>query len=725
MQKDCPTQSSGQYNRPRRPNADTVTYLRGLPLNTDVATAEATEFLQNNGDFPQSVAAALSASDEVRTEIASLAGDELGSQCLEILAQVLLPYSETAARVFLSACAGYYLHLSTHRYGSHVLQTMLRLASTSLSTTDLALYDDAPHFSSAALESLPSLEQLISDMVGELRPSVTDLSVHVCGSHVLRSLLSVLGGVDLVSSGPNKNVGTAGGLLRGRTKGKKRKKDAESNTETNPHSGTMNVVRMSNARVKSDNQSLKRNLETLTFELLGNASETPGVLQQQLCHPSAGPLYIILLKVLTISTSPAVEPLMEGDKHVSGSKAFRLGIVSPEPTFVVGSLAHQVANRILCWDEGTTEKQKHVGDVIFGLSGEPRGSHMLETLFKLAPDDIHASLIHYGDFENPTSLQEYAEHEVSNFVVQTLFTTIRTKESAEAMLKAMEKLISSGFVLDKSKKRRGLLWRAAELSSKFRVGQETLLKSVRLGFGALRTEKSDDMEQGGDNENAAGKKKKQRKKATALSIKDCIPLLIDLSVSGDTSERATLDVPGTRAVYHMLRFAPRLCEEPLAGILDEFSSIQLELLAKDGLGSICILDGILEGPVQNPVFANASKKLLTLLAGRWVSLAGDRVGHHTVKKLFHALPKIDDKSILLQELSAGANRLQGSPMGRSVAEACFVTLYDESRKEWKKAVTSGKSGEAYELHDESHSKRKVKHRMKFEEKPHESDDAKQ
>lgn len=98
------------------------------------------------------------------------------------------------------------------------------------------------------------------------------------------------------------------------------------------------------------------------------------------------------------------------------------------------------------------------------------------------------------------------------------------------------------------------------------------------------------------------------------------------------------------------------------------------------------MDGILDGPVKTPIFAAGTNDLREKLSGSWASLATDRVGHHTVKKLFKHLPKIDDKAKLVEELWNGGNRLRGNAMGRSVIDACLIDAYDENRKEWRHKV---------------------------------------
>jgi hypothetical protein len=720
--------SSSAYHRPRRPNSETISYLRGLPLNVENTKDEVTRFLASSGnchktpqhdkdynenefqDFPSTLAAAFSALDEVKAEVASLAGDEYGSQSLEVLAKIAVPYSETAARILIQSCSGYFLHLATHRYGSHVLQTMLQLATTNLSKIDLALHDEAPSLLRISANSeggdfeLPSLYDLILGVVDELSPHVSDLAVHLCGSHVLRTLLCILGGVHM----ENRNAvspTSMGANQRGKHKPSKKKKRKTNSSDdlaasSAPHSGTMAIIYNDDVS-RIDPDELRPTLERLTNALLGNdGGKEPGALQQLACHESAGPLLIVLIRVLTSSSDSARKGWVEeqkllqsgngNDKNSSPTTAdFRLGISKSEPRYLNGSLADKVVRQIICWKEGVLD-QKIASDVIYGLSGEPRGSHLLETILRLCPDEFHESIVQCGDFLNPSSLQDYVEHDVSNFVIQNLLVSIRSKEQAETMLKILQKVISSGLAVNPEKKRRGVLWRAAEVAAQYRVEQESLLKSIRLGFVTLSAFNDNPSESTTSSTNAdveGGKKVKQRKKASDVQLKHCIPLLIGLKRNEGDGHAISLDPAGTRSVFHMLRFSPRLCQDTLHGLINEISAEDLVSIAKDGMGSRCLMDGILDGPINTPIFAEAARLLRTKLVGHWASLAGDRVGQHSVKKLFKALPKIDDKAKLVEELASAGNRLNGTAMGRSVVEVCFVEEFIENRKQWREKIS--------------------------------------
>ena len=719
----------GSYNRPRRPDPQTILYLRGLAFDISYSQQQIEQYLSNDGgddsnadeppEFPQSFAAALSAIDEITNEIASLAGDESGSQCIEVLAHIVTPFSKLAARTLLSSCVGYYLHLATHRYGSHVVQTLLELAvsSSMMSSSkkqdqqDLALHEDSPELMNSSSETLPSLLDLIHGIVEELAPHAPQLAIHVCGSHVLRTLLCVLGNVQLITSHKNStNAGAdinsgieTGAILRGKKKNKKKKRkkpDHDDSSAGGSGSTTMKVEYRNAATSRVNPEEFSESLESLAMALLGDNSSgnnEPGELQQLSCHSSAGPLFIVLLKVLTYSTESARTEFDDGTSGKEQSKGdFRLGIAAAEPKFEENSLAHTVAKRLLCIQDGDgdQQEQKYAGDIIYGMSGEPRGSHLLETLLVLSPDSLHAQLLEYGDFTTPESMQAYVEHDVSNFVIQTLLTTIRSKEQAETVLKVVDVVISNGLAVDPTKKRRGILWRAIELAAKYRVGQETLLKSIRLGFASFVNNKANDVNNydGEDNEKEEGEtvkktKKKPRKKASAVSMQDCIVRLINLQCPSMDSERISLDAAGVRCVYHLLRLTPRLCEDTLEAILESYAADELVRIAKDGLGSRCIMDGILAGPTKTPFFITAVKGLFDKLKGHWVALATDRVGHHTVRRMFYALPKIDDKSKLADELVSGGNRLSGNAMGRSITDLCLLDMYNEDRKGWRQKLS--------------------------------------
>lgn len=129
------------------------------------------------------------------------------------------------------------------------------------------------------------------------------------------------------------------------------------------------------------------------------------------------------------------------------------------------------------------------------------------------------------------------------------------------------------------------------------------------------------------------------------------------------------------------------------------------------------MDGLLDGPSRSV----ASKLLLPKLSGRLSFLAAERVGHHTVIKLFKALP-MEEKAALSAELSQSLNRLGSNAMGRSVMVSCAVKEYLEGEDVWKSAITKQDEKDNWlkeivgENDGEANTKSKKKRKRKRQEK---------
>ena len=71
-----------------------------------------------------------------------------------------------------------------------------------------------------------------------------------------------------------------------------------------------------------------------------------------------------------------------------------------------------------------------------------------------------------------------------------------------------------------------------------------------------------------------------------------------------------------------------------------------------------------------------------------MALSVERVGHHTVRKIFLKLGTmaLEDRASLSEELANSISRLNGNAMGRSVITDCAVKDYTEGDKVWNSAV---------------------------------------
>ena len=742
-----------QYGRPRRPKPETVSYLNGLPLNESVAIKQVREYVEyyqhkrssNNGtnneeedapEYPPMLSAAHAALSSIFHEFASLACEELPSQQIETLVRIACRYSQIAKRVILAGMAGYWTFLSTHRFGSHVAQTVLRCVVAECEI-NLDEFDDGQKecegcmvitdsYASLGDEAVPlTLSMPLLDAINELKQFAPDLAIHVCGSHVLRTSMCVLLGAEFVdafmppgSTDNNTNnnsmndwdTGALAATRRGKVKDKKLKKKKRGADEEKGNSRhDVTVVKMMKmvpelltAEFRKDaNLAMNEMVNIVTSsgsigEEKVDKIQPPGTIQQLTCHPSAGPLLIQILRLLCFHSSQSSNATLSRNDEITPN--CRLVILPQEPCYTNGSKAEWLVHRLLCWDakidasgsddgESTSAKQPYAGDIIYGLTGEPRGSVLLDTIFRCCPDYFHDILCNIGGFYDEETLREYCQHGVSNFVVQTLLMSVRNKKQVCRMVKCLCGIVEDGSLMKVN--RMGVIWRACEMCATkgSSQDQEQLLSALMRGFAAtFQGEKSNakDVE-----ENT----RKRRSKAKGMSVEECIPRLLGLFSGSGVGEqnRLTLNAEGSRALYHILHFKERLRKDWVNGIAEIYGRDELSKIANDGLGSACVMDALLDGPARSV----ASKMLHQKLSDRITYLATERVGHHTVEKIFRALPTMEDKAVLSAELSHSLNKLGSNAMGRSVMVSCAVKEYCEGESVWKEAVSKQKGRESW------------------------------
>ncbi|KAI2511878.1 hypothetical protein MHU86_2610 [Fragilaria crotonensis] len=594
------------YNRPRRPNPETIAYLKSLPYLLSLLRKRSRSFLTN--PTKNSLHSWQPPWPLLTKFVMKLLPCGRRRWCTDYRTHgaYFLPYSETAARILMAGLSGYHLHLATHRYGSHRADDFAACSDVVLGRRGVQLHQ--PERSSAR-------------------------------------------------------------------RGRERQKEEKEKQDDSQQITNAGILEMSPAPKSS--RFFADKVASIPLDSFWG-SDKLGELQKIACHPSAGPLLMVCLRVLTFCYSANTDNWIDSGEKGNNNK---LGILKAQPQYELGSPAHDLVKRLLLLNDS---KQDKVGEIIYGLSGEPRGSHVLELLMRISPDEIYKIILAKGDFAN--TLQEYVAR--CEQLCSANIVLHRSYEGASQLLRSVERLVANGYAIDSRKSRVGIFWRAAELAAKFQVHQEPLLKALSLGTGALMTLDGDVpvLEQGANSSES-------RRQASPVPLKDCIHPLLNLKAPLKHGDRLTLGVEGTRAIYHLLRFEPKLC----GGLLDGLTSMtpdELEMLAKDGLGSRCVWDGILDGPISEKPFQHAACNLLKRLSGRWVALASDRVGHHCVMKLFDAL-KLDDKAVLTAELAQGSNRLGGSAMGRSIMEACAVNAFLNGENAWKDAVRKLNKGDAW------------------------------
>lgn len=687
--------TEGDARRPRRPSPDTLSYCRALPLSLDTHERELKERREettnvvdvDDASSTPSLALARSALEEVRREVASLAGDEAGSEFLETAARVV--DDEASLRVLVEGTRSYHLHLAGHRYGSHVVQTLL--AEIGRDASDQLLREFA------------------CDVADELIPHAAELATHVCGAHVLRTLARVLAGAE-VPPRPRRSK------PRKKKKGKRTPDVAPESARDEPAPKR----RPSSATWDDDTRAaLRERLDRLTDALTGGQDSDDYRLLELVCHPSAGPLLTLLLRLLcmvdenddsaTASTSDDDDAVAERDRRL-------LGVLPPAPRLSPNSSAELLVHRALRWRD-----VRVCADVLYGLAGEPTGSLFLEAVLRACDPARFAEVAtRAGLMDKP---EDFVAHDVSNFVAQTALAACPDATTADALCGALMGCVRNGTAT--RRERRGVLWRLTERCAEHNVRQEELREALGAGIAALEADEKDD-----------DKKTKKRHKTTKTKpIAYCVRKLLDARLPADEDGRLTLDVNGARTVHHLLRFAaPNARRDVVEALVNDSSIRELEALAKDGLGSRCVIDALLLPDNA----ALAAVALRDKLAGRWTSLAVHRVGHHAVRRLFTSLSSLDDKLVLARELAVqgGENRLRGCAMGRAVVEECRLSdllrggeftwreamARVERRREWLDDVATEKEGEAENKEGDGKKRRRRRKRRRRDEDEGEGDE---
>ena len=638
-------EESQEYGRPRRPNPETVSYLNGLPLDESLATQQVRDYVEHfqkqvatNADeapeYPPLLTATHAALSSIQKELASLACEETPSVQVETLLRISCRFSVMAKRAVLYSMATYWPFLCTHRFGSHVAQTALRCVVANCEVNMDEFDDEGKEIAEDSYGGLfsneddTSLAYLMLQTLEELKPYASELAVHVCGTHVLRSAICILSGVEFVDAfAPSKNdeqsewdVGALAAARRGKLKDKKKKKkkkqptgadgDSHSRQEVTTVKAMSMIPDLQSDKFDKDGKVLMQDLINVICLCDGNNRNNdgkvtpPGELQQRSCHPSAGPLLIQIIRVLSYLDEQSLQSTGNSKQNDLESKADRRLMILPrEPQYAPGSDAESIVHKLLCWDQSISDTgesastQPYAGDIIYGLSGEPRGSVLLETILRCCPDSFHDELCQTGGFYVEDTLREYAFHSVSNFVVQAVLNTVRNKSQAAKLVKCLCGMIEDGSILKfkggdgdspGTNKRMGIVWRALEMCvlKSSSQDQEQIIHALMRGYGSINSGSGDN-----DADDEVGGRKK-RSRAKGLSAQECIPMLLGLKPAGTSVEedsgngfRLMLDASGARALHQIFNFSERLRLEWVKGFMRVYEQEDLVKIANDGLGS--------------------------------------------------------------------------------------------------------------------------------------------
>ncbi|KAF0690536.1 Aste57867_18085 [Aphanomyces stellatus] len=185
---EAPTTTTTSYHdrpervRPRRLEPDTLSYLEEV-------NASFLQNLKDNEDAETNRMMLWNVLEEIAPRIASAASDRHACGFIEVLVEHM---TAQQLRYFLHKMEGYFSHLWTNRYSSHVLQRLLSKAGPIVQRDVRGEADDDDDDDRAA--DVPTFSALIVAMCTEVEAEWISLINDVSASHVMRAVFCALAG---------------------------------------------------------------------------------------------------------------------------------------------------------------------------------------------------------------------------------------------------------------------------------------------------------------------------------------------------------------------------------------------------------------------------------------------------------------------------------------------------------------------------------------------------
>lgn len=241
---------------------------------------------------------------------------------------------------------------------------------------------------------------------------------------------------------------------------------------------------------------------------------------------------------------------------------------------------------------------------------------------------------------------------MSNFLIQAALQRADDKALAVKMVAALGENASD---LLKSR-RAGVLWRAAQACVRLGLNPKTQTKllediagAVQAGHtGAAPPPPSADGDSAVTGEAAEGGDSglKSPTLDAFRAAREWVPALLSPRLPGEGGlDRLFLNVPGARIVQNILLFDPPVAA-PVLKAVAALPEAVLAAVARDNMGSRCLLDPILEaaasgkgggGRGKNRPAEDARRSILRAFRGHLVAMACDRVAWHILLKCFRGV----------------------------------------------------------------------------------------
>ncbi len=388
------------WKRPRKPDSETVSYLREVEeeLKRIEREGENQKHAQTSDDVVPTAMSLLidNALAEIRYSTASLMCDKDSSMVLEQLIHASALNPNKTIALMLSRCESYFLCLAMNPFASHVLQTLLDLSgpaimqeiqtSDMLSGSGIDGKGDERHAAAAESgtdeEHIPLIWEAVLSLAHCAKGNWLAMARSYSGSHVGRALIRVLTGCHM------SRVDERGGYNQ---------------QFSLRHSAVDGIVgKWGEQSSTFPRLSVPECFKSTISELCEEISEwRPVDLQRLTCSTSGGPFLITTLAACASSSG------VDGEHPLCLSQ---------------DAAAMKVIESALEWGKG--KKISH--GIVYGMAGEPVGSRFLEAVIWLAPltflEKMHLWCL-------SDELREYCIDGNANFVVQALLRRLANEES--------------------------------------------------------------------------------------------------------------------------------------------------------------------------------------------------------------------------------------------------------------------------------------------------------
>ncbi|KAI8337966.1 armadillo-type protein [Chlamydoabsidia padenii] len=537
---------------------------------------------------------------------AEVEGNELrlatNYSCSLVLEKLLKISDGFQLRVFMDKLTGCTIPLFAHRFASHVCQTLLTLAAD---VVDQEISQGVTPTKSDQ-GTLLSMQELILGMCQDIKPMVGGLISQQFASHVIRTLLFILVGKRVDETGE--------------AKGKMRtKKSFEYKSQKNAASVKMSQKAKKTLMVP---HSFKDMFRTLTKELAVESDEA--AIRSLSVHRVANPVIQLLLELQ--------------DDDESGRQA---------QTILLDRLLWGIVTDANPADQRKKDDRKSWFQT---LIRDKVGSHLLEVIVKVAPDNVYDQL--YKTYLTG-NLEKFGVNPVSNFVIQQLISNVRTPAQVDSMVSELSNK-SFGVMLKTGKP--GVIRSLIDASVKLQSSQKKVVDALADALGMSDVT--------------------QRKQ-----FADCVIRLRTLENWNNASEEEQNNLRN----FHLqgsliLQGIMKMPEEQNSIVVNSYLSMKPAMALRwcyTPMGSR-VVEAII---ASNQVNAKIKKKIMRNFLGDYVSLSKDKFGSHIVENCW-AVADIETKEKIARELVKHEYDLSEHHLGKCILWTCKIDLFKRRYDEW-------------------------------------------